>query len=66
MRIELTYKGVAKNRVYYATPVTQGRPRKTEEIVKSKKPFATGSTREEAINNLLKEVEFVPHNAQIS
>ncbi len=65
MRIELTFKGVAKNRVYYATPVTQGRPRKTAEIIKSKKPYATGSTRDEAIQNLLDIVGFVPHNEQI-
>ncbi len=64
MRIELSYRGVAKNRVYYATPVTQGRPRKTAEIIKSKKPFATGSTREEAVQNLLTEVGFVPFNEQ--
>jgi len=63
MRIELTYKGVAKNRVYYATPVTQGRPRKTAEITKSRKPFATGATKQEAISNLLEKVGFVPHNA---
>jgi hypothetical protein len=63
MRIELTYKGVAKNRVYYATPVKQGRPRKSEEIIKSRKPFATGKTRQEAISNLLEKVGFVPHNA---
>lgn len=62
MRIEVTYKGVAKNRVYYATPVTQGRPRKTAEIVKSRKPFATGSTSREAIQNLLDKVGFVPAN----
>ncbi len=65
MRIEVTYKGVAKNRVYYATPVTQGRPRKTVEIVKSKKPFATGSTRDEAVKNLLDVVGFVPFNEQL-
>jgi hypothetical protein len=64
MRIEVTYKGVAKNRVYYATPVTQGRPRKTAEIVKSRKPFATGSTKDEAVKNLLSEIGFVPHNAK--
>lgn len=64
MRIEVTYRGVAKNRVYYATPVTQGRPRKTAEIIKSKKPFATGSTRDEAIQNLLEKVNFVPFNEQ--
>lgn len=64
MRVEVTYKGVAKNRVYYATPVTQGRPRKTAEIIKSSKPFATGATRTEAIQNLLDLVGFVPHNAQ--
>ena len=64
MRIEVTYKGVAKNRVYYATPVTQGRPRKTAEIIKSKKPFATGNTRQEAVQNLLNEVGFVPFNEQ--
>jgi 3-isopropylmalate dehydratase small subunit len=62
MRIEVTFKGVAKNRVYYATPVTQGRPRKTAEIIKSKKPFATGSTRQEAVQSLLTLVGFVPHN----
>lgn len=64
MRIEVTYKGVAKNRVYYATPVTQGRPRKTAEIVKSRKPFATGSTKDEAVKNLLSEIGFIPHNAK--
>ena len=64
MRIELSYRGVAKNRVYYATPVTQGRPRKTAEIIKSKKPFATGNTRQEAVQNLLNEVGFVPFNEQ--
>jgi len=62
MRIEVTYKGVAKNRVYFATPATAGRPRKTREIIKSKKPFATGSTRSEAIKNLLDEVGFEPTN----
>lgn len=65
MRIEVTYKGVAKNRVYFATPVTQGRPRKSAEIVKSRKPFATGSTKNEAVQNLLTEVGFVPFNEQI-
>jgi len=64
MRIELTFRGVAKNRVYFATPVTQGRPRKTAEIIKSRKPFATGSTKQEAIQNLLDKVGFVPANEQ--
>ncbi len=62
MRIEVTYKGVAKNRVYYATPVTRGRPRKTAEIIKSNKPFATGATSREAVQNLLDMVGFVPAN----
>ena len=62
MRIEVTYKGVAKNRVYFATPVTRGRPRKTAEIVKSRKPFATGSTKQEAVQNLLTKIGFVPAN----
>lgn len=66
MRIEISYEGVAKNRVYYATPLTQGRPRKTKAILKSKKPFATGSTRSEAIQNLLNEVGFVPSDEQNS
>lgn len=62
MQIELTHKGVAKNRVYFATPLTAGRPRKTAEIIKSKKPFATGSTRDEAISNLLDLIGFAPAN----
>jgi hypothetical protein len=65
MLIEITYKGVAKNRVYYATPVTQGRPRKTAEIVKSRKPFATGATKDEAVKNLLDLVGFTPANDAI-
>jgi len=64
MRIELTYKGVAKNRVYFVTPVTQGRPRKSAEIVKSRKPFATGKTKDEAVRNLLDVVGFKPFNEQ--
>ena len=60
MRIEVSYKGVAKNRVYFATEAKAGRPRKTAEIVKSKKVFATGATRNEAVNNLLEKVGFVP------
>ena len=62
MRIELTYKGVAKNRVYFATEAKAGRPRKTAEIVKSKKTFATGATRSEAISNYLSLVGFEPAN----
>lgn len=65
MRIEVSYVGVAKNRVYYATPVTAGRPRKGAAITKSKKDFATGATRAEAIQNLLEKIGFVPHNAQV-
>lgn len=64
MRVEVSYVGVAKNRVYYATPATQGRPRKTDAIVKSKKVFATGSTRSEAIENLKDAVGFVPFDQQ--
>ena len=62
MRVEVTYKGVANNRVYYATPVSAGRPRKESEITKSRKPFATGSTRSEAIENLKELLGFVPFN----
>ena len=64
MRIELSYTGVARNRVYFATEATAGRPRKTAGIVKSKKVFATGSTRTEAITNLLEKVNFTPANSQ--
>ena len=63
MRIEVSFKGVARNRVYFATEATAGRPRKTAEIVKSKKPFATGATRSEAISNLLEKVGFEPSNS---
>jgi hypothetical protein len=63
MRIELSYTGVAKNRVYFATEAKAGRPRKTKEIVKSKKVFATGSNRSEAISNYLAKVGFTPANA---
>ena len=62
MRIELSHKGVAKNRVYFATEAKAGRPRKTAEIVKSKKTFATGSTRDAAISGLLEAVGFEPAN----
>jgi hypothetical protein len=62
MRIELTHKGVAKNRVYFATEAKAGRPRKTKEIVKSKKVFATGKTRDEAIQNFLEATGFEPAN----
>lgn len=58
MKIDLTWEGVAKNRVYYATPYSAGRPRKTLAIKKSKKPFATGKTRTEAIQNLLDLIGF--------
>jgi hypothetical protein len=64
MRVELSYYGVGKNRVYYATPATQGRPRKSAKIVKSRKVFATGTTRSEAIENLKSAVGFVPSDAQ--
>jgi hypothetical protein len=60
LRVEVTYKGVARNRIYYATPATAGRPRKTDEILKSRKPFATGETRNEAVQNLLDLIGFVP------
>lgn len=60
MRIELSYTGVAKNRVYYATEAKQGRPRKTAAITKSRKPFATGKTRTEAINGLLEMLGRAP------
>lgn len=62
MRIELSYEGVARNRVYFATPVTAGRPRKTERIVKTRKVYGEGTTRDEAIQNLLKAVDFKPAN----
>lgn len=64
MRVEVSYKGVANNRVYYATPASAGRPRKTAEIVKSTKPFATGKTSREAVQNLLDEIGFVPFDKQ--
>jgi hypothetical protein len=64
MRVEVSYVGVAKNRVYYATPATQGRPRKNAAITKSRKVFATGSTRSEAIENLKSAVGFVPFDKQ--
>jgi len=62
MRIELDYEGVAKNRRYYATPASAGRPRKDSKISKSTKPFAVGATRNEAIQSLLEMVGFVPHD----
>lgn len=65
MRIELSYKGVGKNRRYFATPVTAGRPRKTTEIVKSRKVFAEGASRDEAINGLLEAVGFTPAQALV-
>lgn len=64
MRIETSYVGVARNRVYYATPVTAGRPRKSAAITKTKKVFATGATRSEAVQNLLDEIGFVPSDNQ--
>lgn len=60
MRVEVSYTGVAKNRVYFATEATAGRPRKTAAIVKSKKVFATGATRSEAITKYLDMVGFQP------
>lgn len=62
MRIEVDYYGVGKNRVYYATPATQGRPRKSAKIVKSRKAFATGATSKEAVANLLDVIGFVPYD----
>jgi len=62
VRIELSHKGVARNRVYFATEAKAGRPRKTAEIVKSKKTFATGSTKTEAIAGLLNALDFKPAN----
>jgi hypothetical protein len=61
MRIEVDYVGVARNRTYFATPAGAGRPRKTSAITKSKKPFATGATREEAVQNLLDKLGWVAH-----
>ena len=64
MRLEVSYVGVAKNRVYFVTEAKQGRPRKETAITKSKKPFATGGTRDEAINAYKDLVGFTPHNDQ--
>jgi len=64
MRVEVSYEGVAKNRIYYATPATAGRPRKGMAIKKSKKPFATGKTRSEAIQNLLDLIGFTASDDQ--
>jgi len=62
MRIELSHYGVGKNRTYFATEAKAGRPRKDSRIVKSKKVFATGSTRGEAVSSLLEKVGFEPAN----
>jgi hypothetical protein len=63
VRIELSYTGVGRNRVYYATEAKAGRPRKSAAIVKSKKVFATGSTKDEAITNYLEMVGFQPSSS---
>lgn len=60
MRIELSYKGVGKNRRYFATPMTAGRPRKGAEIVKSRKVFVEAPTRDAAIQGLLDAIGFQP------
>lgn len=62
MRLEVTSKGVARNHMVFVTEAKAGRPRKTAEILKSKKVFATGKTRKEAIAAYLKEVGFEPAN----
>lgn len=66
MRIELSWSGVASNRVYFATEAKQGRPRKTDAISKSRKPFATGATKQEAIDKFLDMVGFVPHDKLVA
>ena len=63
MRIELTTMGRGSNQRVFATPVTAGRPRKTDEIVKSRKVFFVGRTKAEAVAGLLERVGFKPHNA---
>lgn len=63
MRLEISYVGNGKSRIYYVTEATAGRPRKGDAIKKSKKPFATGKNRQETINDYLAQIGFTPHNA---
>jgi len=53
VKLEIAYKGVGRNRTYYVTKATAGRPRHSDAIIKSKKMFATGATRSEAIANFM-------------
>lgn len=62
MKIELSWYGVGKQRKYFATRATAGRPRHTDVITKSKKLFVESSTREGAIEGLKEAVGFQPAN----
>ena len=61
MKIEVSYYGVGRNRVYFATKAGAGRPRKHDKLDdSSKKEYVTGSSRKEAVDNFLDYINFSP------